>query len=296
MQDYLIRGITKIDGVQFCAVQCTQTVERARQIHSMLPLATAALGRTLAACSMMGNMLKSDDGSVTLQLRGNGPLGAITAVADCRGNVRGYLQNPAVDLPLKANGKLDVSGGVGEDGVLTVIKDSGAGEPFSGKVSLRSGEIAEDIAGYYAESEQIPTVCALGVLVGRDGSVSAAGGYIIQLMGGATEETICKLENVFASVRSVTAQMTDGASIEQIISNVLSDFEVEVLDKKEISYECKCSQKKVESALVSMGKKELQSLIAKGDDVNVTCQFCDNIYTFTKAQMQTLLNKATQKN
>lgn len=296
MQDYIIRGVAKDAGVQFCAVQCTAAVERARKIHSTLPLATAALGRSLAVCSMMGNMLKSDDGSVTLQIRGGGPLGAITAVADSKGNVRGYLQNPSVELPLRADGKLDVGGGVGNDGVLTVIKDSGAGEPFSGKVLLRSGEIAEDVAGYYAESEQIPTVCAAGVLVGTDCAVQASGGYIIQLMPGATEDTVVKLEQVFTSIRSVTAQMSDGASIEQIIIDALSDFEVEILQKSNISYECKCSAKKVESAIASIGKKELQSLIAKGEDVSVTCQFCDAVYSYNKAQIQTILNKAIAKN
>lgn len=295
MNDYLIRGMTKDGIIQFSGVQCTNIVEKARKIHSMLPLATAALGRTLAASSMMGNMLKSTEGSITLQIRANGPLGAITAVSDCRGNVRGYLQNPSIDLPLKPNGKLDVSGGVGEDGVLTVIKDDGSGAPFSGKVLLRSGEIAQDIAGYYAESEQIPTVCALGVLVGRDTKVSAAGGYIIQLLPGATDEIIDKLENVFASIRSVTAQMSDGASIEQIIKNALCDFEVEILETMPVEYECKCSKQKVEGALVSLGKKELQELIAKGDDVEVTCQFCDNVYKYNRADLQTLLNKAVSR-
>lgn len=294
MADHLIRGMTKDGYVQVCAVECTGIVERARQIHTTLPLATAALGRTLAACSMMGSMLKSEDGSLTIQVRGGGPLGAVTAVSDSRGNVRGYLQNPAVTLPLRPDGKLDVGGGVGGQGVLTVIKDIGTGEPFSGKVELRSGEIAEDIAGYFAESEQIPTVCALGVLVDRDQSVKAAGGYIVQLMPGASDALIDQLERVFSSMRSVTALLSEGMAIEQVMAMALDGLDFQVLVRQDVAYECKCSRRKVESALLSMGKKELESLYDEGEPAKVTCQFCDAEYVFEPEELRRLVQKATR--
>lgn len=294
MADHLIRGMTKDGYVQVCAVECAGIVERARQIHGTLPLATAALGRTLAACSMMGSMLKSEEGSLTIQVRGGGPLGAVTAVSDSRGNVRGYLQNPAVQLPLRPDGKLDVGGGVGAGGVLTVIKDIGTGEPFSGKVELRSGEIAEDIAGYYAESEQVPTVCALGVLVDRDQSVKAAGGYIVQLLPGAPEALIDQLERVFSSIRSVTALLSEGMSIEQVMAMALNGLGFEVLVRQDVAYECKCSRGKVESALLSMGKKELESLCDTGEPAKVTCQFCDAEYVFEPEELRGLVKKTTR--
>ena len=292
MADRLIRGIT-VDGfVQVCAVECTGMVERARQIHGTLPLATAALGRTLAACSMMGSMLKSDEGSLTIQVRGGGPLGAITAVADTQGNTRGYLQNPAVSLPLRPDGKLDVGGGVGREGLHTVIKDIGAGEPFSGKVQLRAGEIAEDIAGYYAESEQIPTVCALGVLVDRDQSVKAAGGYLVQLLPGASDALIDRLEQSFQTLPSLTSLLSQGLDIQQVMERALEGLGFEVLSSQPVAYECKCSREKVERALLSMGKQELEQLIAAGEPAHVTCQFCDAEYVFEVEELKKLLEKA----
>ncbi|ODU54458.1 MAG: Hsp33 family molecular chaperone [Clostridium sp. SCN 57-10] len=288
-RDILIRGMTADGFIRFCAVQTRGIVERARGIHHMLPLATAALGRALTAASMLGDDIKDEAGSVTLQIRGGGPLGAITAVSDAGGNVRGYLQNPAVELPLRADGKLDVGGGVGTDGVLTVIRDIGAGEPFSGKVALRSGEIAEDIAAYFAESEQLPTACALGVLVDRDGSVLCSGGYLLQLMPGAPEAQIALLEESIAAVGSITTRLHEGMDIEGLIARIFKEIPYSVMKRHEVAYECKCTREKVERALVSMGKTELAALAAEQETAHVTCQFCDEVYSFSREELEALV-------
>ncbi len=289
-QDFLVRGMTGDGFVRIAAVQTTNMVERMRQIHKTLPLATAALGRTLTAASMMGSELKDESGSVTLQIRGNGPLGAITAVSDSRGYVRGYLQNPAANLPLRADGHLDVGGGVGREGILTVIKDIGEGEPFSGKIELYSGEIAEDIAAYYLLSEQIPTVCALGVLVDRDQTVRCAGGYLLQLLPGAPEGLIDLLEYRVADVGSVTACLDKGMDMRQVAQELLYGMDLKLMEEQPVGYECKCSRNKVASALVSLGRDELDRLIREDEKIDVTCQFCDKIYTFTRKDLETLRN------
>lgn len=290
MEDYLIRGVAAGGLVTFSAAHTASLAERARQIHGLQPLAAAALGRTLTAASMMGDALKSDNGSLTIQIRGDGPLGAVTAAADSRGNVRGYLQNPEAQLPLRSDGKLDVGGGIGQ-GLLTVIKDPGQGEPFSGKVLLRSGEIAEDIAGYYAESEQIPTVCALGVLVDRDRTVAAAGGYLVQLVPGATDELAAQLERAFTRLESVTALLSQGLTMEQIMEQALEGLEPAVLERRPIAYECKCSRKKVERALISMGAKDLAELAQSDEPVEAGCQFCNATYVFEPQEIRLLLAK-----
>ena len=289
-QDFLVRGMTGDGFVRIAAVQTTNMVERMRQIHKTLPLATAALGRTLTAASMMGSELKDANGSVTLQIRGNGPLGAITAVSDSRGYVRGYLQNPAANLPLRADGHLDVGGGVGREGILTVIKDIGEGEPFSGKIELYSGEIAEDIAAYYLLSEQIPTVCALGVLVDRDQTVRCAGGYLLQLLPGAPEGLIDLLEYRVADVGSVTACLDKGMDMRQVAQELLYGMDLRLMEEQPVGYECKCSRNKVASALVSLGRDELDRLIQEEEKIDVTCQFCDKIYTFSRKDLETLRN------
>ena len=289
-QDFLVRGMTGDGFVRIAAVQTTNMVERMRRIHKTLPLATAALGRTLTATSMMGSELKDANGSVTLQIRGNGPLGAITAVSDSRGYVRGYLQNPAANLPLRADGHLDVGGGVGREGILTVIKDIGEGEPFSGKIELYSGEIAEDIAAYYLLSEQIPTVCALGVLVDRDQTVRCAGGYLLQLLPGAPEGLIDLLEYRVADVGSVTACLDKGMDMRQVAQELLYGMDLRLMEEQPVGYECKCSRSKVASALVSLGRDELDRLIREEEKIDVTCQFCDKIYTFTRKDLETLRN------
>ncbi len=291
MADCLIRGITKDGYIRLTAVQTTEIAERARRIHGMLPLATAALGRALTAVSMMGDQLKIDDGSVTMQIRGGGPLGTVTAVADSAGNVRGYLQNPAAVLPLKANGKLDVGGGVGREGLLTIIRDFGSGEPFSGKVELVSGEIAEDVAAYFAASEQVPSACVLGVLVGTDQHVRQAGGYIIQLLPGAPEALAHILEMRLEEAESLTAQLDAGLDIEAVVRDLLDGFGLEIVERHDIKYDCKCSLDKVERALRSMGKSELKAMMKQEGKAHITCQFCDREYTVEMPRLSELYDE-----
>lgn len=294
MSDRLIRAICRDAAIKCTAVSTTGAVERARNIHKTLPLATAALGRTLTAASMMGRELKDSNGSVTVQIKGNGPLGAITAVAENDGCVRGYLQNPAADLPLKPNGHLDVGGGVGQ-GYLMVIKDIGVGEPFSGTTVLHNGEIAEDITKYFAESEQIPSAVALGVLVDTDQSVKQAGGYIVQLMPGATDEEITRLEQNIASSGAITAMMEKGMSLEDIVKSVLDGFDVEFLEEIPVSYRCGCTHAKVTRALISLGKDELSKLRDEEDGIEITCQFCDKVYRLSPKDIDVLLQAATAR-
>lgn len=294
MSDRLIRVLCRDAEIKFTAVCTTELVERARQIHKTLPLATAALGRTLSAVSMMGRELKDDNGSITLQIKGNGPLGTITAVSDCDGCVRGYLQNPAVDLPLKSDGHLDVGGGVGR-GYVMVIKDIGVGEPFTGTTALHNGEIAEDITRYFAESEQIPSAVALGVLVDTDQRVKQAGGYIVQLMPGTAEEDIARLERNIANAQSMTNMLEGGMGLEQIAHTVLDGFDIEILEDIPISYRCGCTHAKVTRALISLGKEELTRLRDEEDGIEVTCQFCDKSYQLTRDDIHILLTAASAK-
>ena len=276
--DEIIRMMTGDGMVKAVAVTGKDMVERARQIHKTLPVATAALGRTLMAASMMGDMLKEEDGSVTLQIKGGGPLGAITAVSDSRGNPRGYLQNGQVDIPRKYQGKLDVGTAVGSSGSLTVMKDMGLKEPYIGSVQLVSGEIAEDITAYFVESEQVPTACALGVLVDRDLSILTAGGYLLQLLPGASDAEITHLEQNVAALPSVTELLRSGASLEQIMEQALAGFAPNVLDEQQVRYQCDCSQARVERALLSLGRDELAEMAAEGKPVEVSCHFCDKKY------------------
>ena len=293
MRDEIVRAMTKDGYVKAVAVTGRDIVERARQIHTLPPMATAALGRALMGTSMLGDMLKTDKGSVTMQIKGGGPLGTILAVSDNEGNVRGYVQNPNVDIIEKYEGKLDVGAAVGgehvEAGTLTIIKDVGMKEPYVGTIGLWSGEIADDLAMYFVESEQIPTVCALGVLLEKDQSVNTAGGYIIQLLPGASEEIIEKIEAGVHRVGSVSAAFESGMDAEDIIRAVLSDFEVEVLEKRPIEYRCYCDRDRVTRALISMGKGELSALIEEQGEAELTCQFCDAIYHYSKEELEALL-------
>lgn len=293
--DEIVRVIAKDAPIKAMAITGTVLVERARQIHDAWPVATAALGRLLMAASMMGDMLKEEKGSVTLRVRGGGPLGTLTAVSDSEGNVRGYVQNPAVDVPRKAHAKLDVGAAVGSDGELTVIKDMGMKEPYVGSVQLVGGEIAEDIAAYYVESEQIPTACALGVLIAPDQSVQVAGGYLIQLMPGADEAVISAVERGIAQVGAVTAALDRGDDALELLRQVLSDFELEILETAPVEYRCYCSRERVSRALISMGRDELEKLIAEQHGAELTCQFCDRVYQFTEEELQSLLDEATEK-
>ena len=293
--DEIVRVIAKDAPIKAMAITGTALVERARQIHDAWPVATAALGRLLMAASMLGGMLKEEKGSVTLRVRGGGPLGTLTAVSDSEGNVRGYVQNPAVDVPRKAHAKLDVGAAVGSDGELTVIKDMGMKEPYVGSVQLVGGEIAEDIAAYYVESEQIPTACALGVLIAPDQSVQVAGGYLIQLMPGADEAVISAVERGIAQVGAVTAALDRGDDALELLRQVLSDFELEILETAPVEYRCYCSRERVSRALISMGRDELEKLIAEQHGAELTCQFCDRVYQFTEEELQSLLDEATKK-
>jgi len=256
--DKLVRGIAGDGFIKIAAVSTKELTEHARQMHKTLPVATAALGRTLAAASIIGNTLKSEDASVTVRINGGGPLGSIVVVSDHLGNVRGYVQNAQVDLPLKANGKLDVGGAVGTDGMLTVIKDLNMKEPYIGSTQLVSGEIAEDMTAYLVESEQCPSACALGVLIDRDQSVLAAGGYIIQLLPGAPDSLAEELEGVIRAVGAVTGMLVEGGTAEDVVNIVLGPFQPHILEKTPIEYKCYCSREKVIGALLSIGAEELQ--------------------------------------
>lgn len=291
--DQLVRVIAKDAPVKAMAISATGIVERARQIHDTWPVATAALGRLLMAASMMGDMLKEEKGSVTLRIRGGGPLGSLTAVSDSEGNVRGYVQNPAVDVPRKAHAKLDVGAAVGCDGDLTVIKDMGMKDPYVGSVQLVGGEIAEDIAAYYAESEQIPSACALGVLIAPDQTVQAAGGYLIQLLPGADDSVISAIERGIGKVGAVSAKLDTGLSPLELLKEVLSEFDLEVLETAPVEYRCYCSAERVSRALISMGREELTSLIEEQDGAELTCQFCDRVYHFSREDLKNLLEEAT---
>lgn len=291
MSDTLLRALARNAGIQITAAVTTELVERARQIHKTLPVATAALGRTLTATAMMGSQLKVDNGSITVQIKGNGPLGAIVCVGDSDGCVRGYLQNPACDLPLRADGKLAVGEGVGR-GYLMVIKDIGLKEPVTGTVALVNGEIAEDLTRYFAESEQIPSACALGVLVDTDQSVKCAGGYLVQLMPGIQDADIDRLEANLTKADSMTAMLDRGMTLEEIVQTVLDGFEVEFLQSDAIGYRCACTRDKVTRALISMGREELSQMAEEQEVSEVTCQFCDKVYAFTGDELLEILRQA----
>ena len=299
MSDQLIRAISSDGRVKAVAVSTRDLTERARQIHKTLPVATAALGRALAAASMMGNALKEDGASVTLQIKGGGPLGTLLAVSDNQGNVRGTVDDPQVDLPLWPDGKLDVGAAVGQDGTLTVIRDLNMKEPYVGSVGLLGGEIAEDLAAYFVESEQIPTACGLGVLVDRDQSVLAAGGYLIQLLPGAGEDTIAKVEGSLMAAGAVTGLLRDDPDPEAMLRRALSDFDLEILEKSPIEYRCYCSRERMERALISLGAEELQSMIDEQGSADLTCRFCDNVQHFSREDLEAMVRdilKKKQKN
>ncbi len=290
----LVRCISKDGALVVMAADTTDMVERSQQIHKTSAVTSAALGRLLTASSLMGSMLKGDNESVTLRVNGGGPAGTVMAVSDSSGNARGYVQNPVVEIPLNSKGKLDVAGAVGIDGSLTVIKDLCLKEPYVGQIPLVSGEIAEDITSYYAISEQIPSVCALGVLVNPDLSIKAAGGFIIQLLPTATDETIDAVERSIKDIPSVTAMLCDGLSPEDICRRVLGEFELDVLDASMPEYKCNCSRERVEAALISTGAQSLEKL-SKEENTEVCCQFCDKKYDFSGEDIKRLLKSAKEK-
>ena len=291
MNDYLVRGMSMDGFVKVVAIRSTELVRRGAQIHGTTPNATAAFGRALTAASMMGNMQKVDNGSMTLQIKGGGPIGSIVCVSDPDGNVRGYVYEPNVPLVEKYPGKLDVGATVGTDGTLTVIRDLQMKEPYVGSVPLVSGEIGDDVTAYFAQSEQTPTACALGVLVDRDCSVKVAGGYLLQLLPGAPEEVIDKLEAGIRRAGAVTAMLEQGMTPEDILGQVCGDLGILFMETAEVSYKCYCSRQRVTDALISLGKKELTEIMEEGKSFPVECQFCDTKYEFTPQDIEKLLKK-----
>ena len=291
MSDYLVRGMSMDGFVKVVAIRSTELVRRGAQIHKTAPNATAAFGRVLTAASMMGNMQKVENGSMTLQFKGDGPIGSIVCVSDPTGNVRGYVYEPNVPLVEKHPGKLDVGSTVGKNGTLTVIRDLQMKEPYVGSIPLVSGEIGDDITAYFVQSEQIPTACALGVLVDRDCSVKVAGGYLIQLLPGAPDETIDKLEDGIRRAGAVTAMLDAGLTPEDILGQVMGDLGVLFLETTEVSYKCYCDRDRVTAALISLGRKELEQIADEGKAFPVECQFCDTVYSFTPEDIKEILNK-----
>ena len=291
MKDYLVRGMSMDGFVKVVAIRSTELVRRGAEIQDTTPNATAAFGRALTAASMMGNMQKVENGSMTLQIRGGGPIGTITVVSDPEGNVRGCVTEPHVPLVEKFPGKLDVGATVGTDGTLTVIRDLQMKEPYVGSVELVSGEIGDDVTAYFAQSEQTPTACALGVLVDLDCSVKVAGGYLIQLLPGAPDDVIDRLEEGIKRSGAVTKMLEQGMTPEDILGQVAGDLGVVFMETTEVSYKCYCSRDRVTSALISLGRKELEEIKEDGKTFPVECQFCDTVYEFTPEDIEQLLTK-----
>ena len=290
-----IRCLTTDATVMAMVIDSTDMVAEAERIHHPSAVVTAALGRLLTASSLMGIMLKGREDSVTLKVNGGGPAGTIMAVADSLGNARGYAAQPVVEIPLKPNGKLDVSGAVGTDGMLYVMRDTGGAEPYIGCTPLVSGEIAEDITQYYATSEQVPTVCALGVLVNPDLSVQAAGGLLLQLLPFCPEEVIDQVEKNVAALPPMTAMLSEGLTPEDIVAKVLDGMPYDVLDTYDPVYRCACSREKVEQALAAMQPEELLSLPDEEGKVEATCQFCDAVYRFERQDLERLAREAARR-
>ena len=291
MKDYLVRGMSMDSFVKVVAIRSTELVRRGAEIHGTTPNATAAFGRCLTAASMMGNMQKVENGSMTLQIRGGGPIGTITCVSDPEGNVRGCVTESKVPLVEKFPGKLDVGATVGTDGYLTVIRDLQMKGPYIGSVPLISGEIGDDVTAYFAQSEQTPTACALGVLVDTDLSVKVAGGYLIQLLPGAPEETIDAIERGIQRAGAVTAMLEQGMTPEEILGQVCGDIGVVFMETTPVSYKCYCSRDRVTAALISLGREELTEIMNEDKTFPVECQFCDTVYRFTPQDVAELLKK-----
>jgi molecular chaperone Hsp33 len=288
--DKIVRAVGGEDFVKISAISGRNLVERAREIHGLTPVATAALGRTLCATSILGDLLKEPDATVTVRINGGGPIGSVMAVSDSAGNVRGYVQNPEVDLPLRADGKLDVGGAVGTNGMLTVSRDLGLKEPYIGSTELVSGEIAEDFTSYFAESEQVGAACGLGVLVDTDRSVSCAGGFLVQLLPGAPDKLIDLLEQNIAAMGPVTEVLKqEDADAQTLVELILKGLEPHVLAEESVEYRCYCSRQRVLEAVSSIGVEELESIIKSGETVEVNCQFCDQVYKFQPAEIEELL-------
>lgn len=291
----IVRALSQDGSVLCIAIDSTDIVNEIFRIHRTSPVVSAALGRTATAAAIMGSLMKNDTDSLTLRISGGGPCGQIIAVSDWRGNVKCTVQNPLVDLPLKPNGKLDVGACVGTDGFLAVVRDLGLKEPYCGQVPIVSGEIAEDITSYYAVSEQIPTVCALGVLVDRDYTIKHAGGFIVQLVPPVAETAIDIIEKNVSQMASVTTMLEQGITPEDIVFKALDGFNPEILDTWETAYKCDCSRERMERALISIGKKDLESLAAEQENTELVCHFCNSAYNFTRGEIKALLERAAAK-
>jgi molecular chaperone Hsp33 len=291
MSDYIVRATAANAQIRAFACNSKETVEAARANHNTTPVATAALGRLLTGGAMMGTMLKGEKDVLTLQIHAGGPLQGITVTADAFGHVKGYVNNPHVDLPLNAKGKLDVAGAVGV-GFMNVIKDLGLKEPYVGQTVLQTSEIAEDLTFYFATSEQVPSSVGLGVLVGRDYHVEQAGGFIIQLMPFADDAVIEQLEKNLTQIPSVTTMLDAGLTPEQMLQKVLEGMDVEFTDTLPMEFKCNCSKEKIEKALISIGEKDLKEMISEGKPIEVNCHFCSKNYTFSIEELQKLLKRA----
>lgn len=290
MEDYIVRATAADNQIRAFAATTRQIVETARRRHNTSPVATAALGRLLSAGAMMGSMMKNDTDVLTLQIRGNGPIEGITVTADSHANVKGYVGNPDVMLPPK-NGKLDVGGAVGV-GLLQVMKDMGLKEPYSGQTILVSSEIAEDLTYYFANSEQIPSSVGLGVLMEKDNTVRCAGGFIIQMMPYAEEKTVCRLEENLKKVSSVTSLLDQGYTPEQMLGVLFEDLGLVITDTVPTKFYCNCSKERVEQAVVSIGKKEIEAMIRDGEDIEVKCHFCNTVYKYTVEELKKILKRS----
>ena len=288
MSDYLIRATAANAQIRAFALTSRDLVETARSRHNLSPVVTAALGRLMTGAVMMGSMLKGEKDMLTLQVNGDGPVGGLTVTADSAGNVKGYANAPQAMMPPNANGKLDVGGVIG-NGYLTVIKDMGMKEPYSSQVALQSGEIGDDLTYYFAASEQVPSCVALGVLMEKNNTVKQAGGFIIQLMPFAQEEVIKKLEEKISTIASVTSMLDEGNTPKQILELVLGDMELEITEKTPVQFKCNCTKERVEKVLLSLGKKELEEMIAEGEEVKLHCHFCNKDYGFSVEELKALI-------
>ena len=291
MSDYIIRATAAGGQVRAFAATTRDTVEAARAAHNLSPVAAAALGRLLTGGAMMGVMMKGEEDLLTIKIEGDGPIGGLTVTADSRGNVKGYVFHPEVMLPPNDKGKLDVGGALGV-GVLTVIKDMGMKEPYVGKTILVTGEIGDDLTYYFATSEQTPSSVALGVLMNRENTVRQAGGFILQMMPGASEDVIAGLERRLAQIHSVTKLLDEGRTPESILEYVLGEYGLEILDRTDMRFYCNCSKERIEKALISVGKKELQAMIDDGKTIEVNCHFCSKHYPVTVDELKDLLKRA----
>ncbi len=293
MTDYIVRATAANNQIRAFAATTKETVEVARQAHNTSPVATAALGRLLTGGAMMGSMMKNDSDMLTIQIKGDGPIGGLTVTADSKGNVKGYVEHPEVMLPPNAQGKLDVAGALGI-GLISVIKDMGLKEPYVGQTILQTSEIAEDLTYYFATSEQVPSSVGLGVLMEHDNTVKQAGGFIVQLMPFVDDDVVDRLEANIKKISSVTSMLDKGMTPEEILEEVLDGFEVEVKDTMPAQFYCNCTKERVEKAIISIGKKDIQEMIEDGKPIEVNCHFCGKSYEFSVEELKTLIKKATR--